>query len=71
MLLTETCPYTHVKYAFCFGVDQSIRGKAKYIDDIGILHLHILELQSLIHFVPKVVIVLVASYVISGVIFYI
>nr|WP_084220217.1 enoyl-CoA hydratase-related protein [cyanobacterium endosymbiont of Epithemia turgida] len=71
MLLTGTYPYTDGKYAFCLGGDQSIRGQAKYIDNIGILHLNIFELQSLIHSVPKVVIVLMASYVISGVIFHI
>jgi naphthoate synthase len=71
MLLTGTYPYTDVKYAFCLGGDKSIKGKAKYIDDIWILHLNVFELQSLINSVPKVVIVLVASYIISVLIFHI
>jgi naphthoate synthase len=65
-LLTGAWPYTNGKYAFCLVGDQSISEKVEYMDDIGIPRLNILYLQSLIRSMLKVVIALVARYVISG-----
>lgn len=66
VLLTGAGPHTDGKYAFCSGGDQSIRGKAGYVDDIGIPRLNILDLQRLIRSMPKVIIALVAGYAIGG-----
>ena len=66
VLLTGAGPHTDGKYAFCSGGDQSIRGKAGYIDDEGTPRLNVLDLQRLIRSLPKVTIALVAGYAIGG-----
>ena len=66
ILLTGAGPHTDGKYAFCAGGDQSIRGKAGYIDDEGTPRLNVLDLQRLIRSIPKVTIALVAGYAIGG-----
>jgi naphthoate synthase len=66
VLLTGAGPHTDGKYAFCSGGDQSVRGKAGYLDDKGIPRLNVLDLQKLIRSMPKVVIALVAGYAIGG-----
>ena len=66
VLLTGAGPHTDGKYAFCSGGDQSVRGKAGYVDDDGIPRLNVLDLQRLIRSMPKVVIALVAGYAIGG-----
>ena len=66
ILLTGAGPHTDGKYAFCAGGDQSIRGKAGYVDDEGIPRLNVLDLQRLIRSLPKVTIALVAGYAIGG-----
>jgi naphthoate synthase len=66
VLLTGTGPHTDGKYAFCSGGDQSVRGKAGYVDDEGTPRLNVLDLQRAIRSLPKVVIALVAGYAIGG-----
>ena len=66
ILLTGAGPHTDGKYAFCAGGDQSIRGKAGYIDEAGMPRLNVLDLQRLIRSIPKVTIALVAGYAIGG-----
>lgn len=66
VFLTGAGPHSDGKYAFCSGGDQSVRGKAGYIDDGGMPRLNVLELQRLIRTMPKVVIALVAGYAIGG-----
>ena len=66
ILLTGAGPHTDGKYAFCSGGDQSIRGKAGYIDDAGVPRLNVLDLQRLIRSIPKVTIAMVAGYAIGG-----
>ena len=66
VLLTGAGPHTDGKYAFCAGGDQSVRGKAGYLDESGVPRLNVLELQRLIRSMPKVVIALVAGYAIGG-----
>jgi len=66
VLLTGAGPHTDGKYAFCSGGDQSVRGKAGYIDDEGTPRLNVLDLQRLIRSMPKVAIALVAGYAIGG-----
>ncbi len=66
VLLTGAGPHTDGKYAFCSGGDQSVRGKAGYIDDNGVPRLNVLDLQRLIRSLPKVTIALVAGYAIGG-----
>ena len=66
VLLTGAGPHTDGKYAFCAGGDQSIRGKAGYIDGEGTPRLNVLDLQRLIRSLPKVTIALVAGYAIGG-----
>ena len=63
-------------YAFCSGGDQRIRGKAGYqyadgdsagtVDAAKLGRLHILEVQRLIRFMPKVVIALVGGWAAGG-----
>ncbi|MGL4621295.1 MAG: enoyl-CoA hydratase-related protein, partial [Chroococcidiopsis sp.] len=48
ILLTGAGPHTDGKYAFCAGGDQSVRGKAGYVDDEGTPRLNVLDLQRLI-----------------------
>lgn len=59
-------PQKDGKFAFCSGGDQSIRGKAGYVDEGGVPRLNVLDLQKLIRSMPKVVIALVAGYAIGG-----
>jgi naphthoate synthase len=66
IFLTGAGPHTDGKYAFCAGGDQSIRGKAGYIDEEGTPRLNVLDLQRLIRSIPKVTIALVAGYAIGG-----
>ncbi len=66
VLFTGVGPHTDGKYAFCSGGDQSVRGKAGYLDGSGIPRLNVLDLQRLIRSIPKVVIALVAGYAIGG-----
>jgi naphthoate synthase len=66
IFLTGAGPHTDGKYAFCAGGDQSIRGKAGYIDEGGTPRLNVLDLQRLIRSIPKVTIALVAGYAIGG-----
>lgn len=66
VLLTGAGPHNDGKYAFCAGGDQSIRGKAGYIDEGGTPRLNVLDLQRLIRSLPKVTIALVAGYAIGG-----
>lgn len=54
-------------WAFCSGGDQRVRGKAGYeYGDSGSGRLHILEVQRLIRFMPKVVIALVSGWAAGG-----
>lgn len=61
-------------WAFCSGGDQRIRGKDgyKYVGDQGAMdaaklgRLHILEVQRLIRFMPKVVIAVVPGWSVGG-----
>ncbi len=66
IFLTGYGPHTDGKYAFCSGGDQSVRGKAGYLDESGVPRLNVLDLQRLIRSLPKVVIALVAGYAIGG-----
>ncbi len=66
VLLTGAGPHVDGKYAFCSGGDQSVRGKAGYLDEEGVPRLNVLDLQRLIRSMPKVVIALVAGYAIGG-----
>ena len=66
VLLTGVGPHSDGKYAFCSGGDQSVRGKAGYVDDDGVPRLNVLDLQRLIRSLPKVTIALVAGYAIGG-----
>lgn len=60
--------------AFCSGGDQRIRGKAGYqyqgeageVDPARLGRLHILEVQRLIRFMPKVVIAVVNGWAVGG-----
>jgi naphthoate synthase len=55
-------------WAFCSGGDQRIRGKAgyEYADGSGAGRLHILEVQRLIRFMPKVVIAVIPGWAAGG-----
>jgi len=61
-------------WAFCSGGDQRIRGKAGYqyqegegaVDAARLGRLHILEVQRLIRFMPKVVIAVVNGWAVGG-----
>jgi naphthoate synthase len=61
-------------WAFCSGGDQRIRGKAGYqyegapgtVDAAKLGRLHILEVQRLIRFMPKVVIAVVNGWAVGG-----
>lgn len=66
VLLMGAGPHTDGKYAFCSGGDQTVRGKAGYVDGDGVPRLNVLDLQRLIRSMPKVVIALVAGYAIGG-----
>jgi naphthoate synthase len=75
VLLTGNGPSEkHSKWAFSSGGDQRVRGKAgyEYADDAGerdpakLGRLHILEVQRLIRFMPKVVIAVVPGWAVGG-----
>jgi naphthoate synthase len=75
VLLTGNGPSAkHGKWAFSSGGDQRIRGKAgyEYADDAGerdpaqLGRLHILEVQRLIRFMPKVVVAVVPGWAVGG-----
>ena len=61
-------------WAFCSGGDQRIRGKAGYqyegapgtVDPAKLGRLHILEVQRLIRFMPKIVIAVVPGWAVGG-----
>jgi naphthoate synthase len=53
-------------WAFCSGGDQRIRGKSGYQDAAGNGRLHILEVQRLIRFMPKIVIAVVPGWAAGG-----
>ena len=60
-------------WAFCSGGDQRIRGKSGYqyedadgVDEARLGRLHILEVQRLIRFMPKVVIAAVPGWAVGG-----
>jgi naphthoate synthase len=61
-------------WAFCSGGDQRVRGKAGYqyqgddgaVDPARLGRLHILEVQRLIRFMPKVVIAVVPGWAVGG-----
>src|SRR5689334_22745849 len=62
-------------WAFCSGGDQRVRGKAGYeyegdeagqVDAARLGRLHILEVQRLIRFMPKVVIAVVPGWAVGG-----
>lgn len=54
-------------WAFCSGGDQRVRGDAGYeYGDSSSARLHILEVQRLIRFMPKVVIALVSGWAAGG-----
>ena len=52
--------------AFCSGGDQSVRGAEGYIDEGGMPHLNVLDLQMQIRRLPKPVVAMVAGYAIGG-----
>ena len=77
MLLTGNGPSAKDGgWAFCSGGDQRIRGRSGYayaesdepddIDAAAMGRLHILEVQRLIRFMPKVVIALVNGWAAGG-----
>lgn len=55
-------------WAFCSGGDQSVRGKSgyQYNKDNPAGRLHILEVQRLIRFMPKVVVCVVPGWAVGG-----
>ena len=52
--------------AFCSGGDQKVRGRAGYLDKMGVPRLNVLDLQRQIRSLPKPVIAMVAGYAIGG-----
>ena len=74
VLLTGNGPSKkHNKWSFCTGGDQRIRGKDGYkytedgnVDPTKLGRLHILEVQRLIRFMPKVVIAVVPGWAVGG-----
>jgi naphthoate synthase len=52
--------------AFCSGGDQTVRGDEGYVDDDGVAHLNVLDLQRQIRTLPKPVVAMVAGYAIGG-----
>jgi naphthoate synthase len=53
-------------WAFSSGGDQKVRGASGYADENGVGRLHILEVQRIIRFMPKVVIALVSGWAAGG-----
>ncbi|MCL1143789.1 1,4-dihydroxy-2-naphthoyl-CoA synthase [Shewanella gaetbuli] len=75
VLLTGNGPSAKGQYSFCAGGDQRIRGKDGYKyegegehqpDVAKMGRLHILEVQRLIRFMPKVVIAVVPGWAVGG-----
>jgi len=73
VLLTGNGPGHHGKWSFSSGGDQRIRGKDGYqyegsagADAARLGRLHILEVQRLIRFMPKVVIAVVPGWAVGG-----
>ncbi|GGP48323.1 1,4-dihydroxy-2-naphthoyl-CoA synthase [Shewanella algicola] len=75
VLLTGNGPSAKGQYSFCAGGDQRIRGKDGYKyegaeegqpDVARMGRLHILEVQRLIRFMPKVVIAVVPGWAVGG-----
>lgn len=75
VLITGNGPSTkHGKWSFSSGGDQRIRGKDGYkyegdsgeVDKAKLGRLHILEVQRLIRFMPKVVIAVVPGWAVGG-----
>ncbi|MDX1281298.1 1,4-dihydroxy-2-naphthoyl-CoA synthase [Shewanella colwelliana] len=75
VLITGNGPSAKGQYSFCAGGDQRIRGKDGYkyegeqqgTPDIARMgRLHILEVQRLIRFMPKVVIAVVPGWAVGG-----
>lgn len=74
VLLTGNGPsQKHGKWAFCTGGDQRVRGKDGYkyadrsqVDPTRLGRLHILEVQRLIRFMPKIVIAVVPGWAVGG-----
>ena len=52
--------------AFCSGGDQRVRGNAGYVGEDEVPRLNVLDLQKLIHSLPKPVVAMVAGYAIGG-----
>ncbi len=53
-------------WAFCAGGDQRVRGKGGYVGGYELPRLHVLELQRMIRFMPKVVIAVVPGWAVGG-----
>ena len=53
-------------WAFCAGGDQRVRGKGGYVGGYELPRLHILEVQRMIRFMPKVVIAVVPGWAVGG-----
>ena len=75
VLLTGNGPSTKDGgWAFCSGGDQKVRGKHGYqyekgpgdVDPAKLGRLHILEVQRLIRFMPKIVIAVVSGWAVGG-----
>lgn len=75
VLITGNGPSSkHGKWSFCSGGDQRIRGKDGYkyegdsgeVDRAKLGRLHILEVQRLIRFMPKIVIAMVPGWAVGG-----
>jgi naphthoate synthase len=73
VLLTGNGPSKKGQWAFCSGGDQRIRGRYGYqythdgeVDKARLGRLHILEVQRLIRFMPKVVIAVVPGWAVGG-----
>ena len=70
----EDCGVEHGKWSFSAGGDQRIRGKDGYkyettageVDKAKLGRLHILEVQRLIRFMPKIVIAVVPGWAVGG-----
>jgi len=74
VLLTGNGPSSTEKWSFSSGGDQRIRGKDGYkyegvegdVDPARLGRLHILEVQRLIRFMPKIVIAVVPGWAVGG-----
>ena len=53
-------------WAFSAGGDQRVRGKGGYVGGYELPRLHVLELQRIIRFMPKVVIAVVPGWAVGG-----